>query len=240
MNKTVYTKQIPNIITGLNLFSGCISIVFAFKHNFEFAFYFILLAAIFDFFDGFVARLLKVSSNIGKELDSLSDVVSFGVAPSMILFNFFYTIDFEIIGNFSKYIPYIIFIIPVFSAFRLSKFNLDTRQTSSFIGLPAPANALFFSTYVFLPNFLNIIHNPITILILVIIFSILLISEIPMFSLKFKTWNIKDNIAIYLFLIFVFTLIVLLNPLWVGAIAITGYIAMNFGIWIYNCSKGKK
>ncbi len=240
MSKCFFIKQIPNDITGLNLFSGCVSIVFAFQQNFEYSFYFIILAAVFDFFDGFAARLLKVSSDIGKELDSLSDVVSFGVAPSMMLFGFFKTIDFEIIGSFSKFIPYTAFIIPVFSALRLAKFNLDTRQSVSFIGLPTPANALFFASFVFLPNTQNLIHHPITIMVLICLFSYLLISEIPMFSLKFKSWNIKDNMAKYLFLVYVVIILILINPLWVGAVAISGYILMNFVMWIFKLPSSKQ
>ena len=141
-------KHIPNIITCGNLICGCIATGAAFHTplpaNYFWAIVFILLGAIFDFFDGMVARALGVSSPIGKELDSLADVVTFGVAPSAMLFSLFQEVQYpmfmEPIRNF---MPYTAFIMAAFSALRLAKFNIDTRQTSSFIGLPTPANALF-------------------------------------------------------------------------------------------------
>ena len=178
--------QVPNVITGMNLFAGSVSIVYAFNNQLEMAFYLILLAAVFDFFDGFVARLLNAQSEFGKELDSLADVISFGLAPAVIMFQFFQS-NMEVFG-FEAYpfLPYISFIIPVFSAFRLAKFNLDTRQSESFLGLPTPANALFIGSYVFLPNFFNIAHHPLFLTVLIIVMSLLLVSELPMFSLKIK------------------------------------------------------
>lgn len=201
-------KCIPNAITCLNLFSGCVACVMAFHSNYLWAFIFIAVAAIFDFFDGFAARLLKAYSPIGKELDSLADVISFGMAPGIIIFS--YLLEIIPFGGIffqsfvlSPYIPYLAFLITVFSALRLAKFNVDERQTSSFIGLPVPADALFWSALVFELSQRN--EYPafkiIGLITLVVIFSYLMISEIPMFSLKFKNYGWKGNEPKYVLII---------------------------------------
>ncbi|MCC8089789.1 MAG: CDP-diacylglycerol--serine O-phosphatidyltransferase [Rikenellaceae bacterium] len=195
--------SIPNIITSLNLMSGCISIVFAFKGDFLWSFLMIIIAAGFDFFDGLTARALKQYSEIGKQLDSLADIVSFGAAPSFTVYCYLSHYD---IGTGP--VVYTVFILTAFSALRLAKFNLDTRQSEEFIGLPTPANAIFFSSLIFTASsgrygFVNALtDNFITIFILVIIFSLLLISEIRMFSLKFKDLSIRNNFLRYAFVIF--------------------------------------
>lgn len=197
-------KHIPNAITSLNLFSGCVACVMAFESNYEYAFFFILLGAFFDFFDGMAARLLKVTSNIGKELDSLADDISFGAAPAFIVFSLFKEVHYpSFLIGLENYLPYLAFIIAVFSALRLAKFNIDTRQTSSFIGLPTPANALFWgSLIVGSHDFLTSpLFNACYLLILVFIFSYLLVAEFPMFSLKFKTLQWKDNKTSFTFLL---------------------------------------
>ncbi len=187
-------KQIPNFITCLNIFSGCIAIHFAFQANYSAAFIAILLAAVFDFMDGFAARLLKAFSPMGKELDSLADVVSFGVAPGAIVFSVLNE------AGINDWLPFFGFIIPAFSALRLAKFNIDDRQTTSFIGLPTPANALFWAGLVFsYSDFL--VSNIVVLLLLTLSFSLLLVSEIPMFSLKFKNATWATNRIQYLFLI---------------------------------------
>ncbi len=137
------TKHIPNFITCLNLFAGCISCVMAFRGEYLPAALFMYLAAIFDFLDGMMARLLNAYSKIGKELDSLSDMVSFSVAPGIILFSWLQTIVPD-----KFFLPYLAFLIPVASALRLATFNIDDRQTSSFIGLPTPANAIFIASLI--------------------------------------------------------------------------------------------
>ncbi len=193
------TKHIPNTITCLNLFSGCISCVMAFQGEYMYAALFIYLAAVFDFLDGMMARLLKAYSDIGKELDSLADGISFGMAPGVILFSWLQTITPE--NN--PFLPYIAFLIPVFSALRLAKFNIDTRQTSSFIGLPTPANAILITSLISLndhPFLSNILSNIWVILGLILILSFLLISELPMFSLKFKSLLWNENRTRYIFL----------------------------------------
>mgnify|MGYP000981582205 FL=1 len=142
-------KHIPNILTLLNLFSGCIAIIMAFKNDFEGVVIWVAIAALFDFFDGMAARILKAYSPLGKELDSLADVVSFGVAPAAALYilmnNYFLLNGLPLIV--SHYAPYLAFLIPMFAAYRLAKFNIDERQTTSFFGLPTPANGLFWISY---------------------------------------------------------------------------------------------
>lgn len=200
----VITKHIPNTVTCLNLFSGCIASVMAFEAEYELALIFIILSAVFDFFDGMLARALHAYSAIGKDLDSLADNVSFGVAPSLIVFSLFkemhYPASMECIA---PYLPYAAFIISVFSALRLAKFNNDTRQTSSFVGLPVPANALFWSSLIVGTHDFLISENchPVYLLLLVCLFSGLLVSEIPMFSLKFKNLSWSDNKISFIFLI---------------------------------------
>lgn len=158
--------------------------------------YFVLIAAGFDFFDGFAARLLKVQSDIGKELDSLADVVSFGVLPGLILFEMT-----ESAVEADVLLPYLTLIVPMLSAYRLAKFNLDTRQSERFLGLPTPANALFLSTLPHLtyqwPALGNWITSPVALIILAWIFAILLVTEIPLIALKFKSFSFSKNIFRY-------------------------------------------
>jgi len=190
-------KVIPNIITSMNLFSGCIAIVMAFEGAFIWVVFWVIIAAVFDFFDGMSARLLNAYSEIGKELDSLADVVSFGVAPATAVFILLreYTFYIEPLSSIQSYIPYLAFIIPVFSALRLAKFNIDDRQTSTFLGLPTPANALFWISYVYGINVYSITSSTILFLTLglIIILSLLMVSEVPMFSFKLKNFKIKGN-----------------------------------------------
>ena len=192
-------KHIPNTITCCNLISGCIATYWAFCGVWDIALLFIVIGAVFDFFDGMSARLLGVSSPIGKELDSLADDITFGFAPSAILFDF-------LKGGIEylpwHYLPYAAFIMAAFSALRLAKFNLDERQAMGFIGLPTPANALFWgalivgagdwltsSPYLYYAVFIGIFIS-----------CYLLVAEIPMFALKFKHWGWKGNEINYIFL----------------------------------------
>lgn len=187
-------KHIPNFITCMNLFSGCVAVILAFKGNYQGAFIAILVAAVFDFFDGFAARILKAYSPMGKELDSLADVISFGLAPGMIVFSLLTE------ANVCEWLPYLAFLIPVFSGLRLAKFNIDERQTSSFIGMPTPANAIFWAGLAFsYSGFL--VQNYWAIIILTVLFSYLLVAEIPMFALKVKNLAWKDNQIQYIFLL---------------------------------------
>lgn len=195
-------RHLPNVITLLNLVAGCLSIVSAFEGNLKMAGILIIVAAILDFLDGFTARLIGAYSPLGKELDSLSDVVSFGVAPSMILFHLLKKAlgiegtDGLMASHFLLAVP---FLMAAFSSLRLGIFNLDARQTSSFIGLPTPANALFTIGLVFGLNsgWSNIFEfftsSPTLIILMIIIQSALLVCELPMFSLKIK--SLKFSIA---------------------------------------------
>jgi CDP-diacylglycerol--serine O-phosphatidyltransferase len=194
-------SHIPNTITCLNLFSGCVACVMAFKGDYALAALFIYIAAVFDFFDGFAARILKAYSAIGKELDSLADCISFGFAPGVIMFSLLGQATFpDFFGSFTAYIPYLGFLISVFSALRLAKFNIDERQTSSFIGLPTPACCIFVASLAYaLPSFLQ--SNGIWLLVITFLLSYLLVAEIPMFSLKMKSLKWKDNFVQYIFLL---------------------------------------
>ena len=191
--------NIPNIITCLNLISGCIATFWAFQGDYRMALLFIIIGAVFDFFDGMVARLLHVSSPIGKELDSLADDITFGFAPSAIIFSYLSPITHHL----SPITSYLAFILAAFSALRLAKFNLDERQALGFIGLPTPANALFWGALIGGLQGYDIHFEGIEWCIIAGIFisSYLLISEIPMFALKFKTWGWKGNEIKYIFLL---------------------------------------
>ena len=198
------TRHIPNMVTCCNLLSGCIASVMAFQANYEAAILFIILGAIFDFFDGMLARLLNVSGPLGKELDSLADDITFGFAPSAIVFSLFKEVQYpEFMSGIVDYFPYTAFIIAAFSALRLGKFNIDPRQSSSFIGLPTPANALFWGSLVVGGHsfLVSDSFNAIYLFILVILMSYLLVAELPMFSLKFKNLSWRDNKISYIFLL---------------------------------------
>ncbi len=197
-------KHIPNTITCCNLISGCIAIAYAFSGKIEISFTWIIIGAVFDFFDGMSARLLKVSSPIGKELDSLADIVTFGVAPSTILFSKLGIMSYpSLLESLRGILPFIAYIMAAFSALRLAKFNLDERQTLGFIGLPTPANALFWGSLL-IGLGKRIDSSPLMCIFIIVgifISSWLMISEIPMFALKFKEWGWKKNQIKYIFLL---------------------------------------
>ena len=201
-------KHIPNTITCCNLISGCIATWFAFEGDFSMALLFIVIGAIFDFFDGMTARLLHVSSPIGKELDSLADDITFGFAPSAIVFSYLCSFHIHL-----PFIPFLAFIMAAFSALRLAKFNLDERQALGFIGLPTPANALFWGSLVLGLQEYNISFEGMewAVVIGTFISCYLLIAEIPMFALKFKTWGWKGNEIKYIFILSCIPLLLLLR-----------------------------
>lgn len=226
----IVTKHIPNTLTSCNLISGCIAIVFALSANYTMALTFIVVGAVFDFFDGMSARLLGVSSPIGKELDSLADVVTFGVAPSSMIYTLFLTLSKSGWNETLAFaIPYVAFVMAAFSALRLAKFNLDERQTTSFIGLPTPANALFWGALivgnenVFDENSYYIY----LLIILVFVSSWLLVAEIPMFALKFKHWGWRDNKVKYVFLISCLPILLIFGISGISVI-IAWYICLSF------------
>lgn len=200
-------KHIPNAITCANLFSGCIGVVFAFKGELEIAAYFVLLSGLFDFFDGMVARLLNVKSEIGKQLDSLADMVSFGFLPGIVMFQLLKLSDYG-----SEYLPYIGFFITIFSALRLAKFNIDERQTEDFIGLNTPMNTLFIVSLPFIAHdYPEIIGSSITLIAIVAITCYLLVSEIKIFSFKLSDTSWAKNRFKYIFLMASVVLIAVLK-----------------------------
>ena len=203
-------KHIPNLITLLNLFCGCIAIVFISKSDFESAFYFVCLGIFLDFFDGFFARLFKVSSPLGLQLDSLADMVTSGLVPGFMMFALM-----ENCSNPNHYFSYFGFIITLGSCYRLANFNIDTRQTDSFIGLPTPANALFilslplvlkYSDSIFI---LEILTNQWVLLAIALLSVYVLNAEIPLFSLKINKINFKDNALQIVFLLLSILLILI-------------------------------
>ena len=201
-------KHVPNMITCCNLISGCIATYFAFQGDFRTALLFIVIGAVFDFFDGMVARLLHVSSPIGKELDSLADCITFGFAPSAIIFSYLCTFHLHLIV-----LPFLAFVMAAFSALRLAKFNLDERQAMGFIGLPTPANALFWGSLIAgAGDWISTLpYAYLIILAASFLSSYLLIAEIPMFALKFKTWGWKGNEIKYIFILTCIPLLLLLG-----------------------------
>lgn len=200
-------QNIPNFLTCCNLLCGCFAIVQVFEGNLNWAAYLIGIAAIFDFFDGFAARLLKVSSAIGKDLDSLADMITFGVVPGLIMYKLIFLVYLSANGNISfelieqkLSLCYVAFLIPVFSAIRLAKFNNDTRQSESFIGLPTPANAIFIGSLVLISKDYPDRFTPEILCLLSILLSLLLVAPLPLFALKFKSFKFKGNEIRYIFL----------------------------------------
>ena len=209
-------RLIPNTITCGNLISGCMAVMAAFHSDAWRTLLWVVAGAIFDFCDGLSARLLKSYSPIGKELDSLADLVTFGLAPAMlclmILRGFNYPVD-----CLTSIYPYIGLVLVVFAALRLAKFNTDERQTSSFLGLAVPANALFWCG-LFQMDLSTLPGAPWIIGVLVIIFAGLMVSEIPMFSLKFKSLKWADNKIRFIFLIVSIVILILLRERGLAAV----------------------
>lgn len=198
-----FRSQIPNLLTAANLVAGCVGIVLVAGGNLEMAPVAVVVAAVFDFFDGFAARMLKVSSPVGKELDSLADMVSFGVLPAV-------TVFMLLKGNQTpELLPYLAFLIAVCSAWRLARFNLDTRQTDSFIGLPTPANAIFFTSLVWTATVHPDVSNTAVLVALTLLFSYLMISPVEMIALKFKEFGWIGNRPRYLVIIISMLVIVI-------------------------------
>jgi len=202
-------KHVPNFITLMNLFCGCIAVVFAFREDFELAFFFVCLGIFLDFFDGFFARMFKVSSELGLQLDSLADMVTSGVTPGVVMFFLMHNAvkapDFVLTdGNFLFCL--LGFIITLGSCYRLANFNIDTRQTDSFIGLPTPANALFIMSLPLVLKYseslvvVEVLANQWVLLIITLFSAYILNAEIPLFSLKIKKLTVIDNLLQFVFL----------------------------------------
>ena len=232
----IITRNIPNTITCCNLISGCIATLSAFMGEIHMALLWIIIGAIFDFFDGMSARLLHVSSPIGKELDSLADDITFGMAPAAIVFYEMGIMEYPaFLAPVQPYMPFVAFLIAAFSALRLAKFNLDERQAMGFIGLPTPANALFWGAL--LVGAGDFIENTTWILPVVVCMILLscwlLVSEIPMFALKFKHWGWKGNEVKYLFLITCVPLLIVFGVT-AFAIIIAWYVLLSALVNIRN------
>lgn len=232
----IITRNIPNAITCCNLFSGCVATAYAFGGQPDMALLYIIIGAVFDFFDGMSARLLGVSSPIGKELDSLADDVTFGVAPATIVFFQLGVMDYpSFMEPLRPVLPFFAFIMAAFSALRLAKFNLDERQTTSFIGMPTPANALFWgSLIVGGGHFLE--SSPwmtLAVMALVLVCSWLMVSEVPMFALKFKHWGWRGNEVKYIFVVSCVPLILIFRVS-AFAVIIAWYVLLSVYVNIKN------
>ena len=218
-------KHIPNAITLLNLASGLLAIIAIFKGYYDEAFLFVCLGIFFDFWDGFFARKFKVSGELGLQLDSLADVVTSGVVPGLMIFKllldiqedstsvYYLTEEYYYMG----FVPYLGFIITLASAYRLAKFNIDIRQTDSFIGLPTPANALFIMSIPMIQFdgthewLVNALFNPFVLLIISLVSAYMLNAEIPLFSLKIKDFSWDKNKLQVFFLTIAATLLLFLG-----------------------------
>lgn len=228
-------KHIPNSITSLNIISGVLGVYLALYGELKLAVIAIFCGAIFDFCDGLVARALKAYSDIGKELDSLADMITFGFAPGALLFGILQIsmegkilTPAEVLASSNSLYYLSVLLIPVFSGLRLAKFNVDTRQTTSFIGMPTPANAIFWSSLALLRvgsnggEWYQLIFEPWVLVILSIVTSFLLVSEIPMFSFKFKNLSFKDNKLRFFFVLAV-----------VALISLFGILGISFSMILY-------
>ena len=213
-------KQIPNILTSLNLLCGCVAVLFVVSGDLIVVAFFVVIGIIFDFLDGFAARLLKTQSKTGLQFDSLADMVTSGLVPGLVMLQL---LNVSIFGNtmtisetlspsslnneFSNYLPFVGLLVTVASGYRLAKFNIDIRQTDSFIGLPTPANTLLILSLPLILEFQNshliesVILNKWFLLGVILVSCILLNSKIHLFALKFKTWDFKNNAIRYVFLL---------------------------------------
>lgn len=218
-------KHIPNFITLLNLFSGCIAVVFVSELNFEMAFFFVSLGIFLDFFDGFFARLFKVAGELGLQLDSLADMVTSGVVPGFVMF--WLLKQAQNPTDASLIIPFLGFIITLGSCYRLANFNIDTRQTDSFIGLPTPANALFILSLPLVIKYSDsmVIFDTLTnqwFLLAITLFSAFILNaEIPLFSLKIKDFTFKKNALQIVFLSLCVLLLIFFQYLAIPLVIIT-------------------
>ena len=215
-------RHIPNFLTCCNLLCGCFGVVFVLEGRTVPAAYFVWVAGLFDFMDGFAARLLKVSSPIGKELDSLADMVSFGLLPSLVMYKMM------VVAGTPSYLPYVAFSIAAFSALRLAIFNLDERQSDSFRGLPTPANALLLTALPLLPS-IALLKDYRVLTFIIILSSYLLVSGIELFALKFKNFSWADNKIRFTFLALSVLLLITLHLAAIPVIILL-YIGLSLGV----------
>jgi CDP-diacylglycerol--serine O-phosphatidyltransferase len=252
--------NIPNLFTAANMLCGVLAIILALAGRIDIAPFLIFLGAILDFFDGFLARLLKQQGELGKQLDSLADMITFGLAPGIIMFVILlmYDNNINVLNestamlnlsmnsylnglvnlDLSNKLPFVALIIPFFSMFRLAKFNIDTRQSESFIGLPTPANTIFFMAFPLLlvqygdtvgweHDLIIWIIQPMILIPIIVVMSVLLVSELPLFALKFKYFKWQGNEIRYIFLISCGLLIAFLWT-WSIAIIVLLYLLLSF------------
>lgn len=222
MNMTI-KAHIPNLLTAGNLVCGCVGIVLVAAGRVEVAPVAVVLATVFDFFDGFAARMLNVSSEIGKQLDSLADMVSFGVLPAVTVYQLLLQ------GQSHDLLPYIAFLIAVFSAFRLALFNIDTRQTDKFIGLPTPANALFFTSLVWTATVYPQVTGPYVLVAFTVVFSWLLVSPLELVALKFRHFGWAGNQPRYL-IILLSLLVIVVGGYTLLPVVIVSYLLVSVAV----------
>ena len=248
-------KHIPNLLTLGNLFCGIIATILAVQGDFITAGLFVVIGIFLDFFDGFAARLLKVSGELGKQLDSLADMVTSGVVPGIIMFNLLYQNSFKnldtqfidegirpvIVSNdyISSWVSYIGLLLTLGAGYRLAKFNIDTRQSESFIGLPTPAMSLFVISLPLIQEYAtnvwvqSLISNNYFLIAVTLVLTYLMNAEIPLFSLKFKEYSLKNNFVKYLFLATSLALLIILNFISVPIIIIL-YVLLSVAQELYN------
>ena len=237
------TKHIPNTITSMNLLCGALGVIFTFQGALDIAFYLMLAAAVCDFFDGFAARMLNAYSAMGKELDSLADLISFGLLPSLMLHRRL------VEGGMTGFWAYIPLIIVIFSALRLAKFNVDERQSENFIGLPTPACAMWCGSLVYaadhgVMSMAGLLHGQYMIPVASVLLSLLLVSGIPMFSFKFKKGSAYNRLRFYFIAIIaafaIATFALQINWSYIVLITFTAYILLNVITALFSLQIVKK
>lgn len=228
----------PNMLTLANLVAGAIAITLTLRfHAYESAFWLIIAAAVCDFFDGFAARLLKQSSPLGVQLDSLADDISFGLAPAVVMFDMYgqSTSYYNLSASIIEPLGYVTLIIAAFSALRLAKFNIDTTQSTEFAGLPTPANAMMLMSLAVLAEQGHVALYQEHIALISVAAALLLISPIRMFALKFKGFGIKGNELRYAFMLLSLIIIIAVPAYSVLAIIVI-YIALSTVRWLFSRS----
>lgn len=234
-------KHIPNLLTLGNLLSGTIAIIFALKGDFVGTAVLVTAGIVFDFFDGFVARMLNVQGELGKQLDSLADMVTSGVVPGIVMLQLLISSlgvnevsYFATDGNGSN-LPYIGLLLTLGACYRLANFNIDTRQSDSFIGLPTPAMTLLVISLPLIVEFSNqsffidLITNQYFLIAVTVLLTFLMNAEIPLFALKFKTFGLKENALKYIFLLLAIILLVVLK-----FVAVPLVIILYVGLSVFN------
>jgi len=251
-------RSVPNFFTIANLVSGMLAIQFALTGHLNWAPYCIFAAIVFDFFDGFMAGILKVRSDKGKQMDSLADIVTFGVAPGFIVFATFqfikenFGIGYNDENSWVVYLEYFAFIIPIFALFRLAKYNVDTKQSTSFIGVPTATVAIFFASFplltddaVFAPTAIktvildHVLLNPYVLITLTVLFSILMVAKLPLFALKFKKYQWAGNEIQIIFLI-LSAINIILFQFWAIPMIVLLYIVISVANNLFLVKQKKK